>query len=59
MSTSRVVAVEHIRVHTARPFAEVVRWIEAETGVFDAAALQAPPPATCWEPSPRWRVAAG
>ena len=40
-STSRIVAVEHIRVHTARPFAEVVRSIEAETGVFDAAAVQA------------------
>src|ERR1700730_16234623 len=39
--TSGIVAVEHIRVHTARPFAEVVRSIEAETGVFDAAAVQA------------------
>lgn len=39
--TSRVVAVEHIRIHTARPFAEVVRGIEAETGMFDAAAVQA------------------
>jgi hypothetical protein len=38
--TSRTVAVEHIRVHTTRPFAEVVRSIEAETGVFDAAAVQ-------------------
>lgn len=39
--TTRVVAVEHIRVHTARPFGEVVRSIEAETGIFDAAAVQA------------------
>ncbi len=39
--TSRTVAVEHIRVHTTRPFAEVVRSIEAETGIFDAAAVQA------------------
>jgi hypothetical protein len=42
--TSRILAVEHIRVHTARPFAEVVRSIEAETGVFDAAAVQANAP---------------
>jgi hypothetical protein len=39
--TSRIVAVEHIRIHTARPFAEVVHSIEAETGVFDVAAVQA------------------
>lgn len=39
-----MVAVEHIRVHTARLFAEVVRGIEAETGVFDAGAVQAKAP---------------
>jgi hypothetical protein len=32
--TSRIVQVEHIRVWTGTPFAEVVRRIEAETGVF-------------------------
>ena len=42
--TSRMIAVEHVRVHTARPFAEVVRGIEAETGVFDAGTLQAKAP---------------
>jgi len=36
-----MVAVEHIRVRTARPFTEVVSRIEAETGLFDAAAVQA------------------
>jgi len=32
--TSRIVQVEHIRMWTGTPFAEVVRRIEAETGVF-------------------------
>jgi uncharacterized protein (DUF302 family) len=39
--TSRMVAVEHVRVYTARSFAEVVRGIEGETGVFDARAVHA------------------
>jgi len=39
--TSRLVQVEHLQVWTARPFAEVVRGIEAETGVFDGATIQA------------------
>jgi len=39
--TSRLVPVEHLQVWTARPFSEVVRRLEAETGIFDAAAIQA------------------
>ncbi len=39
--TSHFVEVEHLRVSTARPFSEVVRRLEAETGMFDAAAIQA------------------
>ena len=39
--TSHVVPVEHLEVWTTKPFAEVVRRLEAETGFFDAAAIQA------------------
>jgi len=39
--TSHLVPVEHLEVWTAKPFAEVVRRLEAETGFFDAAAIQA------------------
>src|SRR5215831_16039996 len=39
--TSHLVPVEHLEVWTAKPFAEVVRRLEAETGIFDAAAIQA------------------
>ena len=39
--TSHLVEVEHFRVLTSRSFSEVVRRLEAETGVFDAAAIQA------------------
>jgi uncharacterized protein (DUF302 family) len=39
--TSHLVQVEHLRVWTATPFAEVVRRLEANTGVFDGAAIQA------------------
>ncbi len=39
--TSHFVEVEHLRVSTATPFSEVVRRLEAETGMFDAAAIQA------------------
>ncbi len=39
--TSQLIEVEHLRVSTARPFSEVVRRLEAETGMFDAAAIQA------------------
>src|SRR4051812_38352317 len=38
--TSRMIEVEHLRVNTARPFAEVVARIEAETGFFDGGAVQ-------------------
>jgi hypothetical protein len=40
-STSRLVQVEHVRIWTARPFAEVVRHLEAETGIFDREAINA------------------
>ncbi len=39
--TSHLVQIEHVQVWTARPFAEVVRRLEAETGVFDSATIQA------------------
>jgi hypothetical protein len=39
--TSHVVQIEHVRVWTVTPFAEVVRRLEANTGVFDAARIQA------------------
>jgi uncharacterized protein (DUF302 family) len=39
--TSHLVQIEHLQVWTARPFAEVVRGIEAETGVYDGATIQA------------------
>ena len=39
--TSRLVPVKHLEVWTAKPFAEVVRRLEAETGIFDAGAIQA------------------
>src|SRR5712692_3168776 len=39
--TSHLVQIEHVQVWTARPFAEVVRGLEAETGVLDGAAIQA------------------
>jgi uncharacterized protein (DUF302 family) len=39
--TSHLVQIEHVQVWTARPFAEVVRGVEAETGVFDGATIQA------------------
>jgi uncharacterized protein (DUF302 family) len=39
--TTHLVQIEHVQVWTARPFAEVVRGLEAETGVFDGAAIQA------------------
>jgi hypothetical protein len=35
------VQIEHVRDWTPRPFAEVVRRLEAETGVFDRATIQA------------------
>jgi uncharacterized protein (DUF302 family) len=38
---SHLVQIEHVRVWTARPFSDVVRRLEAETGVFDSAAIQA------------------
>ena len=40
--TSRIVQVEHIRVWTGTPFAEVVRRIEAETGVFGPQSGESP-----------------
>jgi len=39
--TSHVVQIEHVRVWTVTPFAEVVRRLEVNTGVFDAARIQA------------------
>jgi hypothetical protein len=39
--TSHLVQIEHVQVWTARPFAEVVRGLEAETGVFDGVTIQA------------------
>jgi uncharacterized protein (DUF302 family) len=39
--SSYIVPIEHVRVWTPRPFAEVVRRLEAETGVFDGARIQA------------------
>jgi len=38
---TRTVQVEHLKIWTARPFAEVVRGLVAETGVFDSATVQA------------------
>ncbi len=38
---SHLVQVEHLQIWTARPFAEVVRALEAETGVFDGALIHA------------------
>ncbi len=40
-STSQLVQIEHVRIWTARPFAEVVRRLEAETRTFDGASIQA------------------
>src|SRR5262249_35069576 len=41
MRTSRSVEIEHVQVWTARSFTEVLRRLEAETGIFDPAAVQA------------------
>ncbi len=39
--TTTVVRITHVRVWTAKPFAEVIRRLEAETGVFDLARIRA------------------
>ncbi len=39
--TSHLVQIEHVQVWTATPFSDVVRRLEAETGFFDSATIQA------------------
>src|SRR5262249_56357549 len=40
-SASQHVQIEHVWIWTSRPFAEVVSRLEAETGIFDGAAIKA------------------
>ena len=39
--STQIFSVEHVQVRSTRPFAEVVRRIEAETGIFDGGMVRA------------------